>query len=324
MTSTVGTCLERRAYQGPQLFAAHPPALRNANKRTVFEWLKPEHFARGTLQYSRWAERPWPHVVPSQAPLITVHPGVFDYAGPSDGVWHVNFADPELFCAYGSSLLAQDELQVLEHPVLACLREALVAEGLPAVTAEGDRATPVLVTHVPRAAALDTSAGPERLSGLYGNQFARASVEELKAALTIFNEPALTNLLAIAAPSGGRGRYQRQQFDYIVRTAFTGFAAAREESARLWPGAPVDIRTGFWGCGAFGGNRTVMIALQVLAAQLAGIERLTFYTVTQSGRHDVTEGREALALASRGTTSVTEILERLEARGFTWGVSNGT
>jgi hypothetical protein len=40
-------------------------------------------------------------------------------------VWHVNFADPQLFVAYGSQLLAQDELQAAEHPLLGSIREAL-------------------------------------------------------------------------------------------------------------------------------------------------------------------------------------------------------
>lgn len=30
--------------------------------------------------------------------------------------WYVNFADRNLFGYYGGTLLAQDELQVLEHP----------------------------------------------------------------------------------------------------------------------------------------------------------------------------------------------------------------
>ena len=40
--------------------------------------------------------------------------------------WHPNFADKHLFGFYGGNLLAQDELQVLEHPILGSLRELLV------------------------------------------------------------------------------------------------------------------------------------------------------------------------------------------------------
>jgi hypothetical protein len=46
--------------------------------------------------------------------------------------------------------------------------------------------------------------------------------------------------------------------EFVLATAFTGFSAARLESARLNPSPVVAIHTGFWGCGAFGGNRVLM------------------------------------------------------------------
>ncbi len=56
---------------------------------------------------------------------------MYDYAraaGVEGAVeWHVNFADPRLFTAYGLGLFAQDEMQVAEHPALGALREALHA-----------------------------------------------------------------------------------------------------------------------------------------------------------------------------------------------------
>jgi len=65
---------------------------------------------------------------------------VYDYR-PATGMagaveWHVNFADPRLFTAYGSGLLAQDEMQVAEHPALGALREALSARRWPTLTEE--------------------------------------------------------------------------------------------------------------------------------------------------------------------------------------------
>ena len=64
--------------------------------------------------------------------------------------WHVNFADPALFVAYGSSLFAQDEMQVAEHPALGALAEALRAGARVALTEQGGKATPVLVAGVER------------------------------------------------------------------------------------------------------------------------------------------------------------------------------
>ena len=49
---------------------------------------------------------------------------LFDYAPNSDDVahWYPNFAHSCLFVAYSGALLAQDELQVMEHPILGSLR----------------------------------------------------------------------------------------------------------------------------------------------------------------------------------------------------------
>lgn len=60
-----------------------------------------------------------------------------------------------------------------------------------------------------------------------------------------------TNLIAIAVPAGGRGAYFRHRLGQILTTVYTGFTAAMTESWRLWPCAPVEVRTGVWGCDAF-------------------------------------------------------------------------
>ena len=53
---------------------------------------------------------------------------------PNAVEWHVNFADPLLFGAYGTAFFAQDEIQVAEHPALAALHEVLAALELPFLT----------------------------------------------------------------------------------------------------------------------------------------------------------------------------------------------
>ena len=112
----------------------------------------------------------------------------------------------------------------------------------------------------------------------------------------------------------------RAQLDGIVATAYTGFAAAVGESSRLWPGVPVEVRTGFWGCGAFGGNRLVMTSLQLYAARLAGVARLRFYASDDAGRADLYAGARVLddAIAAGG-----DVVERIANRDFRWGTSNG-
>jgi hypothetical protein len=322
------TCLLRRSYEPNALVAAHPPRFSHPHKRLVFDLACPPGTRHaGEITLTRWSAEALPAMVP-RAPLeLIARGGYYDYAGASDAVWHVNFADPHLFCAYGSPLLAQDELQAAEHPLLGCLREALVAEKQLAFTVTAQGPTPVLVSGVERRCELDTNAdaGAGRPNGLYGNRFARASAEVVRRAVRVLAPAAPSHLIAIAAPSGGHGAYQLADIDRIVRTAYVGFAAAVSESQRTWPGAPVEIRTGFWGCGAFGGNRQLMTMLQLLAARLAGVDRLAFYVFDGDGLASYRAGEAALArvLAADPAARLADQLQQIAGLGLRWGFSDG-
>ena len=321
--------LLRRTFDPTRLLAEHPPVLRHPHKRLVFELAcPPAAVHRGPIELSRWPAAPLPAVLALGDPEVTAVAGPYDYAGDPAGVWHVNFADPELFFAYGSPLLAQDELQAAEHPALGAIREALVAEGEPARTEDDGAPTPVLVAGVERRCALAT--GPDAASGrphgLYGNRFAAAPAAAVRAAVHVLDPPGRTNLIAIAAPVGS-GRYRARELAAILTCAATGFAAAATESARLWPGAAVEVRTGFWGCGAFGGNRRVMALLQVLAARIARLDRLRFHAFDDAGRADFEAATAELAellTAQAPGEGTWALIERLEARGHAWGVGDGT
>ncbi len=222
-------------------------------------------------------------------------------------------------------LFAQDEIQVAEHPSLGSLREAIVAEGRPATTIANGRPTPVLVLGAERRLSLQTApeAAGGRPSWLYGMAFARATADAVREATTRIEPPTISNILAIAAPYGGRGRYQREQIDLALATAYSGFRAAVLESRRTaGPHALVAIHSGFWGGGAFGGNRVMMTLVQILAAEMAGVAQLVFHIGDPSGRINV-ERAIALARDLATTASPVELIARVEALGLAWGVSDG-
>ncbi|MFU8891769.1 MAG: hypothetical protein ACNA76_09020 [Anaerosomatales bacterium] len=326
--------IERVEYEAQRLFAEHPSRLAHPNKRAVFEIACPPGCVHsGRIVYSRWPGAGLPPEVDPEAALgiLEVRPGVYDYEPVADlpgaAEWYVNFADPELFFGYGGGLFAQDELQCAEHPVLGALREALLAEGRAARTAEGGRPTPVLVAGAERRCviATDSDAARGRPAGLYGTQFASASADAVRSATTRIDPPTASNIIAIAAPAYGAGRYQSETIRKVLETACTGFRAAVAESASLAGEAPVVVHTGFWGCGAFGGNRVLMTMLQLLAAEAAGVDRLVFHTVRADGRAPVEEAqlriRDALGHSPLG---IEEAVERIAALGLEWGTSNGT
>ncbi len=327
--------LQRRAYEAAAMVRQRPPALRHENKQLLFGIAAPPGAVHGgSVEYSRWPELPFPPALeldPARlSRLLVVHDGYYDYLPVLDEAaaleWHVNFADPNLFYAYGSVLFAQDEIQVAEHPILASLREALVAEGRPTTTIANGRPTPVLIMGAERRVSIQTTpdAGGSRPSWLYGMAFARATPDAIREATTIIDPPTISNILAMMAPVGGRGRYQWEQIHLAIATAYTGFLAAVLESRRAaGPDAQVAIHSGFWGCGAFGGNRVLMTLVQLLAADMAGVDRLALHIGDPGGRSHTDQALALLPGLATATTA-TELIARLEALNLEWGVSNGT
>lgn len=312
-------CVESRDYDGATLHQQHPPVLRHPNKQFVYDLcLTSGYKPHGPLKYSKWKLDRLPEQIPDQATVVETSPGYFDYSSTIPSTWHVNFADPRLFMAYGSGLFAQDEMQVLEHPLLGCLRESLASNGRTPMTVEGDTATPVLIQNVERVCFVETAPSDSSPRGLYGNRFQAAPAAAIRAALQILPVPTRSNLIAIAAPVG-HGTYTLEQITSIVETAYCGFRAA----VMVSPTAPVQIHTGFWGCGAFGGNRPLMVLLQLFAARLAKLDRLVFRLGNQGEQPAFDEGRERLTKLSRNETSVDQLLNKIHALGYRWGYGDG-
>lgn len=321
--------LESASFDAGRLIRDSPPRMGHKNKRVVYEIACSSGFPfEGEVNYARWPTQQPPGVLLARPPF-SIRQGVFAYERPADSTtasWHVNFADPLLFVAYDSPLLAQDELQVAEHPVLGSLRDALVAAGHEPLTVDDQGSpTPITITGAQRRCVIETRPNPAagRRHGLYGNAFARAPAELVAAATQALAPPTISNILAMAAPDGGCGAYRRGELDDILSTAFTGFSAARQESERIVTGGPrTTIHTGFWGCGAFGGNRTLMTILQSLAADLAGVETV-FWAFDTPGVKLVEAARREYEQLRDATLTVSELLGQLQQRGFEWGVSDG-
>lgn len=328
--------LERLAFDGGELMYEHLPVIHDANKRIVYDIAcPPECQFPGEVVYTRWPAFALPDGADARRALTLLEsrPGIFDYAPasnlPGAVEWHVNFADPRLFCGYGTSLFAQDEMMVAEHPALGAIREALRDGGYPAVTEDDSGPTPVLITGARRCCHVATDANAEegRPRGLYGNEFGMATADAVKRATTRLDPPTITNIIALAAPAYGVGKYTREDVEHILVTAYTGFCAAVAESERLAGAeAPVAVHTGYWGCGVFGGNRVLMTVLQLLAAEMAGVSRVVFHTASVAGGPPLEEAVKVLSeeLTPAGEMTADELLDRILGLGFVWGMSDGT
>lgn len=324
--------LQHVDFEVGRLMKEYPPVWQHTCKELVADIASPAGAVhRGTLRYSRWAPRPLPAGIAAPASeLAAPRPGYYDYQ-PCNGAapsieWHVNFADPDLFVAYGSSLLAQDEMQAAEHPALGALREALDDQGLPARTRDETGPTPILISGVERRCriATDPNAAEGRPFGLYGNRFAQAADDVIRKAVTRLDPPTITNFIAIAAPSGGVGPYTPAPIRYSLTAAFTGFQVAMEQTRSANPSAGTIIHSGFWGCGAFGGNRTLMTMIQLLAASAAGVGQLVFHTGASAGLRVVAEAQDHLQeIFLTPTISPAELIQHLVDRRYLWGESDG-
>ena len=320
----------RVSFEAGELIREHPPKLCNDNKQLVFEIACSSGFPfEGQVDYARWLAQELPEEVALQS-AFSIRPGYFAYAvsgDPTAVAWHVNFSDPHLFVAYGGPLLAQDELQVAEHPILGSVREALDARDMPTLTVDACYIpTPVTVAGAQRRCVFDTLPNPAAgcPSGLYGNAFADATGEQVEAATLPLSPPTMSNILAMAALQFRRGDYTREEISHTLCTAFTGFAAARSESERLVPDVSrTVIHTGFWGCGAFGGNRRLMTILQAFAADLADVD-VVFWASDEPGIQLAEDAHQWYQRQRQDTPSVGSFLDCLVDERFQWGVSNDT
>lgn len=327
--------IDRISFNAQQLVTEFPPSWLHPNKSTVYEIsCPPGSVQNGEIGFTRWAAVQLPKQVDiaGAVKLATISPGFYDYVPVSTETsvteWHVNFADPQLFGFYESGLFAQDEMQVAEHPALGSLRDAIPSNGANPVTEEQNEPTPVLVTGVERRVVVATDPNPveERPYGLYGNNFSSASSEAIRRATKAITPPTVSNIIAMAAPGMGHGRYSIYQIEKIIVVATTGFTAAVSESERIHGAASkAIIHTGFWGCGAFGGNKMLMVMLQMVAAGMSGVSEIVFHAADPAGKTEVNRSIETLGdMATRSANADTEALVAdIESMGFEWGVSDG-
>lgn len=333
MNNYSGNLIYRHTFNTQKLVKSHPAKIRNANKQIVYRIACPsDSIHHGEIVFSRWRAISLLEISPSLThnTEIEEQKSYFEYTSLNRDnnlvEWYLNFAHSDLFCAYGERVFAQDEMQVAEHPALASLREALLTEKIEPFTVERGEPTPILIRGVERRCAIATNPDPvqERPNGLYGNNFAKATPEAIELATTPLNPPTITNIIAMEAPSGEYNFYEYDIIEFILATAVTGFVAAKIESQLEIVKPIVSIHTGFWGCGAYGGNRILMALLQLLAARLSQVDKLVFHTSDDAGSKALATARSILDRElAIDDTSIPQLLDKIYAKAFKWGVGDG-
>src|SRR5215831_13738564 len=157
--------MARQVFVAAEMALAYPIRLQHPHKKLVYRLAcPPERPHAGALTVTRWAAAPRGDLAGTVAAIeardatrFEIAESFFQYeADPPGGhelTWHLNFADARLFGYHGGPLLAQDELQVAEHPALGSLRDAMEDSDVPhmaPLTTEDGRRTPVLIRGVER------------------------------------------------------------------------------------------------------------------------------------------------------------------------------
>ena len=318
-------------FDNATLFRDFPNTPYNANKKLVLSIAVPDGYEHsGNLTVSAW--QPGATLEPIAITTSTVveeHTGIYPYADTpasrNAAEWCVNFADRWLFNYGEGNLLAQDELQIAEHPVSSCLRHAMATTPIAPMTrdkSKHDAPRPLLIRGILRHVHLDTT------TGLYGNAFAYAPADDVISACISLKPPTMSNIIAMDAPAGGDGVYKYETLVDIWTTTLTAFFGAVSEAKGCnGDESECTIHTGWWGTGAYGGNRTLMAIMQVIAARAAGVTHLIFHTVESAGAADFATAYALAGLETflhAKTLDPEAFLQYCAAQRFRWGVSNGT
>lgn len=254
---------------------------------------------------------------------VILNDGFFEYDKDQNNdtrkIWWMNFADPNLFVFYYSSLFAQDEIQVFEHPLLASVRSYLLATKDRKVaprTTNGSNATPFLIENVPLWQNVNTKPilSDGSYGNIYGNRFIRASEEEISAGISVCTENIRNNIMAIAAPVGS-GKYSKGEIEQTFETLFCSFAAAKN----LSQDKKCVIHGGNWGCGAFGGNREFMYFAQLFAACITGVDELVLHGVSNPAFANA----QSLIDSAKTCTKYSDVVKLVLSQNFYWGESDG-
>eukprot|EP00998_Keelungia_sp_KM082_P011258 NODE_74_length_2818_cov_66.614270_g70_i0.p1 GENE.NODE_74_length_2818_cov_66.614270_g70_i0~~NODE_74_length_2818_cov_66.614270_g70_i0.p1 ORF type:complete len:924 (+),score=222.33 NODE_74_length_2818_cov_66.614270_g70_i0:284-2773(+) len=323
----------------------------------------------GTVRVSRWSTMLIPPTFPSDhTTQFIMKPDSITYAPWRKNLkdpraktcpiveWRANFADEVLHSEYGSESLFQDELQVLEVPILGSVAEMLEACHSPhrrTLVADAQLSpTPILIRGVDRRLELsiDKNEQAGRPYGMYGDDnFVEASTQGVVNAVRRLppDEQHIINIFAVAAPritAKGSSAYSFDQIMQVFLSVYSAFCSLRYESLEAAREAStpdpdntddpqskrqrgddedvyVLVHTGGWGTGCFGGNPTLMCLMQLIAARAARIDCLVFHAFSKEGAKNYRLAHSVMMTYlgdNPGNVDLAHVLDRIAKHGYHW------
>lgn len=234
-----------------------------------------------------------------------------NYTYTPDGAFWVDFANGQTFGGgFRGKGNVQEERMFDEFPILPDLAFVLNKQGssqsiLPQVNGT---AQPFIVTNAGRN--FDVSAVP------YGSALDSISASEVKQRVVTLNKPfKIANIIGLAAidfSHDSHAKYSMSDLKYMTQAAYLGDMGA----LKIWQQSSSEnaliVNTGQWGAGAFKNSLKMVIALQILAAEMAfssSLEeapQLVFYGIQASA---VTPIKDEIETALQSGTTPLELLQ---------------
>ena len=329
-----------------ELYDSYTPEYQCERKNNYFIRCRNMHrHVDGELEISRWVFNEDPFEEACDFPnntIISTDPEYYNYkkdvSKKGRYVWYVNFADYNLFGFYDLDMFSQDEIQTLEHPLLAAslrmLTENHFAHMEPYTALSRNKVpSPYLVENVPYWISVNTSVVRRGVvHNLYGHDFITAKESIANAGVKNVSKEINDNIIAIAAPDNCHNQeYSVQDIKYIMTTLLSSFSAAVQQG-KAKGNSTIVIHTGNWGCGAFGADPVLMYLTQFIAAAMIGVDELVFHAPMEEQFNKAKElfnefktnvvdaGKEEV----RGKIcSLKQIVDFLLNYKFKFGTSNG-
>ena len=312
------------------LLRDYPPHYYSDQKQRLFEKaLKLFKEQKGTIKVSRWKfdTDQESHLLLEKLPLeIQTRDSFFTYEESDTAVdrnFYLNYADPYLFGYYDSDLFAQDEIQTLEHPLLASVADYIESspdKAMKGLTVEKGQPTPFVVEDVPQWLSVNTTPVlPDGTKGnIYGWMFSESDTATIDAGIKPLAKERRNSIIAIAAPSGGAGEYIKPDIEYLLQTILSGFGAAANKTAEDGRQS-IAIHTGRWGCGAFGNNEELIHLAQIIGAAATGISRIVFHCITPEALEEAKRKYDMLPRWS----SFDDAVQFLLSQNYCWNSPDG-